>query len=131
MSHGSKKEAYVSPDIGYEASRVLAGIPKEVLLNPTRIRRILLNALKEDNFSILAEADFKFKPWGYTLGIILGESHANIHTYPEKGTMYVTIYSCRGETDGTQAMEYFVKSIPHTELRKPTDSKIDVSPARK
>ena len=50
--------------------------------------------LKESGFCILGEVEHHFKPYGYTLLILLSESHFAIHTFPEEGKCYIEISSC-------------------------------------
>ncbi len=104
---------YQSPATGNETSSVFHGVPDSVLLDPTFIEKTLLDALKQDNFTVLGIQPHHFTPTGYTALVLLAESHAAIHTYPEHSTLYFSIYSCRGEVDGDGAFEYFRAHIPH------------------
>ncbi len=36
----------------------------------------------------------------FTIIVILGESHAILHTYPEKGTVYINLCSCKSTSEG-------------------------------
>ena len=71
-----------------------------------------MDALAKDNFTILGSMPHRFVPSGYTILVLLAESHAAIHTYPEHGALYFSLYSCRGEEDGNGAFEYFKTQIP-------------------
>lgn len=104
---------YQSPATGNETSSVFHGVPDAVLLDAAYIEKTLLDALKQDNFTILGIQPYHFTPSGYTALVLLAESHAAIHTYPEHGALYFSIYSCRGEVDGDGAFEYFKAHIPH------------------
>lgn len=75
-----------------------------------------MDGLAQDNFTILACTPHHFTPSGYTVLVLLGESHAAIHTYPEHSALYFSLYSCRGEDDGNGAFEYFRNQIPHQSL---------------
>ena len=104
---------YQSPATGNETSSVFHGVPDAVLLDPAYIEKTLLDALAKDNFTVLGIQPHHFTPSGYTVLVLLAESHAAIHTYPEHGALYFSIYSCRGEVDGDGAFEYFKEHIPH------------------
>ncbi len=104
---------YQSPSTGNETSSVFHGVPDAVLLDAALIEKTLLDALAKDNFTILGIQPHHFTPSGYTVLVLLAESHAAIHTYPEHHALYFSIYSCRGEVDGDGAFEYFKENIPH------------------
>lgn len=36
----------------------------------------------------------------FTIVVVLGESHAILHTYPEKGIVYINLSSCKGTEEG-------------------------------
>lgn len=72
-----------------------------------------MEGLALDHFTILGTLPHRFTPLGYTTLVLLAESHAAIHTYPEHGALYLSIYSCRGEEDGNGAFEYFRAHITH------------------
>lgn len=42
-----------------------------------------------------AEAVHRFAPQGLSLAILLAESHVAVHTWPEHGSAYVTLTTCR------------------------------------
>ncbi len=71
-----------------------------------------MDALAKDNFTILGTLPHRFTPSGYTILVLLAESHAAIHTYPEHNALYFSLYSCRGEEDGNGAFEYLKTQIP-------------------
>ena len=107
---------YQSPATGNETSSVFHGVPDAVLLDPAFIEKTLLEALAKDNFTILGIQPHHFTPSGYTVLVLLAESHAAIHTYPEHNALYFSIYSCRGEEDGNGAFEHFKSMIPHESI---------------
>jgi len=47
-----------------------------------------------------SEAVHRFEPQGLSLAILLAESHVAVHTWPEHGTAYVTLTTCRRPADG-------------------------------
>ena len=96
---------YKSPSIGNEISSVMHGIAGELLADTEKLRDVLIDALDKEKFDILESVEHKFKPQGYTVTILLAESHVAIHTYPEYNSLYFNIYSCRGEDDGIKTYE--------------------------
>jgi len=51
-------------------------------------------------------AEHHFSPHGYTLTMILQESHAAIHTYPEYDFCFATIFTC-GDMNLDAAIDVF------------------------
>lgn len=91
---------YESPTTGNEISCVMHGISAKILNDAKTLEKKLLKALKEDDFDILGKVSHNFSPQGYTIAVLLGESHTAIHTYPEHSSLYFNLYSCRGKHDG-------------------------------
>ena len=100
-----------SPPIGHEISCVMYGIPASILNNSKKLKDILINALKKDNFTILNEISYEFNPQGISIIILLAESHASIHTYPEYNSLHFNIYSCRGRGDCKKTFEVLKKAL--------------------
>ena len=98
---------YQSPLVGNEISCVMHGIDAKLLNDHKKLEDALLRALKQDRFTILERASHVFNPHGYTLVILLAESHASIHTYPEHDSLFFYLYSCRGEEDGIKTYKIF------------------------
>jgi S-adenosylmethionine decarboxylase len=97
--------------MGNEISCVMHGIDQEILNNSSRLEATLLQALSEDKFTILEKTVHYFEPKGFTLIILLAESHVSIHTYPEYHSLYFGLYSCRGEGDGIKTYEIFKEKV--------------------
>ena len=102
---------YESPSVGNEISCVMHGINQEILNNSFGLERTLLEALEQDKFTVLEKASHEFSPKGFTLMVLLAESHVSIHTYPEYNSLYFGLYSCRGEGDGRKTYEIFKEKI--------------------
>jgi len=74
---------YIAPDEGIVKLVSFWGIPEVILKDPEILEHILIESLKADNFQVMNYSDYRFSPMGYTASVILAESHANIHTFPE------------------------------------------------
>ena len=94
-----KEKIYQSPPVGQEISCVMKGIKKSILLQEKKLKLMIIQLLKEDNFGVVGVREISFKPYGYTLLVLLSESHLAIHTYPEYNSFYFNMYSCRGPND--------------------------------
>lgn len=70
------------------------GIPFEILNDENKLSVIFEEVLKISEMTILDRRFHKFQPQGYTGFYLLSESHLSFHTWPEKGTCSIDIYSC-------------------------------------
>lgn len=62
--------------------------------SPDDLMKEYKEKLKKCGFGICGETEKHFAPQGYTLLILLSESHFAIHTFPEKNTYYAELSSC-------------------------------------
>mgnify|MGYP001610407502 CR=1 FL=1 len=102
---------YKASSVGTEISCTMYDINTEILDNNNRLEQILLEALAKDNFRILDKVSHRFQPQGYTFVVLLAESHAAIHTFPEFNSLFFYLYSCRGENDGRKTFEYLKENL--------------------
>jgi len=59
-----------------------------------RLKNAFVTACHKSNNLILSINDHSFYPQGYSLIVLLAESHAAIHTYPEDHFATVDYFSC-------------------------------------
>ncbi len=67
---------------------------KEALTNLPKLKEALTNAAIKSGAHILDTVDYTFEPDGLTMVILLSESHASIHTYPEHNACFVDLFTC-------------------------------------
>ena len=73
------------------------GVDAKKLQDRKKLMAVLRSALKKGGFNIIKEAGghkFKGGGEGVTGFILLAQSHAAFHSYPEYGYMALDIYSC-------------------------------------
>lgn len=58
------------------------------------LHRVLRDAVTAAGCTILDEAYHSFYPQGYTALLLLSESHATVHTWPEDGYALIDYFSC-------------------------------------
>ncbi len=103
---------HVSSPVGNEISCVMFfSQENNPLGDHPQLEKILLDALNIEGFTILGTLPFDFPGHGFSLNVLLGESHAAIHTYPEFNSMYFNLYSCRGPSDGRKTFEHVRDSL--------------------
>ncbi|MCH9634782.1 MAG: S-adenosylmethionine decarboxylase proenzyme [Chlamydiae bacterium] len=59
----------------------------------------MLEAAKASGLSVLSTSSYKFEPQGMTQVLLLSESHASIHTYPEHNACFVDLFTCGTSAD--------------------------------
>ncbi len=69
---------------------------------------ILLESCQKAGYSILTSGKHEFYPQGLTAYVILSESHAAIHTFPEIETVYIDVFTC-GDKPPQAAIDAFVE----------------------
>ena len=63
------------------------------------IKHEMLKAIRKSKLKALAYEDFYFDNGGYTLCILLSESHATVHTYPECDSCFIDVFGCGKQAD--------------------------------
>jgi S-adenosylmethionine decarboxylase len=79
---------------------VLGGDPA-LLDDETTVRSTLSRIVDRAGLTPLGETSHRFTPQGFSLATLLAESHLAVHTWPEDGTAYVTLTTCRAPSSGT------------------------------
>jgi len=76
--------------------------------------RRVVNALSQAAFNtkltVLRSAEWGFYPYGLSAVILLAESHATVHTYPEFGFAFVDCFTC-GEQDPSDLLRSFAEIL--------------------
>lgn len=85
----------------FKGTHVLAdlyGIAYELLNDRGTIAVIFEEAIRKGGATLLGLQIKEFEPHGLTAVAVLSESHASIHTYPEKGSAFLDVFTC-GDCD--------------------------------
>jgi S-adenosylmethionine decarboxylase len=103
-----------SPIVGKFRGTHLLGelydVPSHVLDDDKHLQQVLLEAIPHGTATVLGVQSKKFEPVGVTILILLAESHASIHTYPENKSLFLDIFTC-GDCKPMKIFEYFVNAI--------------------
>jgi S-adenosylmethionine decarboxylase len=76
-----------------------------VALRPEAISAAFISALGRAGATILHTLTHVFPGAGLTCVLILSESHAALHTWPETGTVHIDIFSCSNRLKSLQAID--------------------------
>lgn len=67
-------------------------------------------AAEAAGLSPLGHAAHTFAPHGVTVVLLLAESHASIHTWPERGTAMLDVFSCKSRESAETFTDFFVSA---------------------
>jgi len=72
----------------------LSNCNREVLLDPERAYALFSRAVRESGLTVVDEGFYKFSPHGFTCFLLLAESHASLHAWPEYGYCALDLFTC-------------------------------------
>jgi S-adenosylmethionine decarboxylase len=59
-----------------------------------RIRQDMIDAVNHIGATILSHMEHQFDPMGVSVVLMLSESHASVHTYPEHKACFLDVFTC-------------------------------------
>lgn len=86
---------------------------EQLLDNATALLALLRRAVEMAGATVLCDMVHRFEPQGVTLALVLSESHATIHTYPEHGRYMADIFTC-GDVDALRGARWFCEQVGGT-----------------
>src|ERR1700712_510742 len=72
---------------------------------PIDVVRVFSAALRQAGATVVQEVSHFFPDTGLTCVLILSESHAVLHSWPESGTVNIDIFSCSTKLKSREAIE--------------------------
>ena len=91
------QNAPLEDSYSFEGSHFLASYmdcDHEALTNIDKLRQTMLDAAALSGATVLKSEDYTFPPDGFTMVVLLSESHASIHTYPEHRACFIDLFTC-------------------------------------
>lgn len=70
-----------------------------LLLDSDRSRELFTQAVRESGLTIVSEGFYRFSPHGFTCFLLLAESHASLHAWPEYGYCAIDLFTCNLHLD--------------------------------
>jgi S-adenosylmethionine decarboxylase len=83
----------------------LSGCDQELLLNSERSRDLFFNSVRGAGLTVVSEGFYKFSPHGFTCFLLLAESHASLHAWPEFGYCAIDLFTCNLGLDLTPLLD--------------------------
>jgi S-adenosylmethionine decarboxylase len=72
----------------------LSNCNQEILLDSERSYSLFARAVRESGLTVVDEGLYKFSPHGFTCFLLLAESHASLHAWPEYGYCAIDLFTC-------------------------------------
>jgi S-adenosylmethionine decarboxylase len=95
--HAGDSPEVESSDYQFQGTHFLSSYSEcdyESLCDVQALSQALLEAVQNCGATILKSCDYVFPPNGFTMVVLLSESHASIHTYPEHRSCFVDLFTC-------------------------------------
>lgn len=102
-AYGVDTQEYVAQ--GRHVIQTLKGCPPELLNDEIFLKEACSRAVEATGAQILNVISHHFEPQGATVLLLLSESHASIHTYPEVGVAFWDCFTCGWECDPAKSVE--------------------------
>ncbi len=87
----------VAPDFEFVGRHMMSsyvGCDRDALRDLDALEEAMQQAVEASGATLLTSARHVFPPDGMTIVMLLSESHASIHTYPEHNSCFVDLFTC-------------------------------------
>lgn len=101
--------------MGHHVLVSLYGISFGLLDDLTEIKAAFDRAVEACGATVLNKFSHQFHPQGVTIVYALAESHISIHTFPEKGSCAIDVYTC-GDMDPKRGMQVLIDHFDPIEV---------------
>jgi len=92
----------------------LTAVEPGLLDDEAFLRAALSTALLEAGATVVEVIAHRFAPHGVTVLALLAESHACLHTWPERGAAFVEVFTCGDTADPERAVELLAARLDAT-----------------
>lgn len=72
----------------------LSECDRELLMRPDEAYALFAGAVRGAGLTVVDEGLYKFAPHGFTAFLLLAESHASLHAWPEYGYCAIDLFTC-------------------------------------
>jgi S-adenosylmethionine decarboxylase len=83
----------------------LSGCNVDLLYDSERARDLFFKAVRKSRLTVIQEGFYKFSPHGFTCFLLLAESHASLHAWPEHGYCAIDLFTCSLSLDITPLVQ--------------------------
>jgi S-adenosylmethionine decarboxylase proenzyme len=104
LSFTSENDHWPEGRLGMHYLADLTGCPAENIATVEAIEQSFVDTLKKHGATVLGVRSHQFEPEGATVVVLLAESHASLHTWPESNAACVDIFTCGPTLDADGAL---------------------------
>jgi S-adenosylmethionine decarboxylase len=97
--------------IGAHVVASVTGLRREVLNDITLLEHSLTSACTQAGATVLGVIKHKFEPTGVTVLVLLAESHASLHTYPDDRCAFFDAFTCGTSIRPVDILKEFCSSL--------------------
>ncbi len=72
----------------------LSNCDRDILMDSDKAFERFAKAVRGSGLTVVDEGLFKFSPHGFTAFLLLAESHASLHAWPEYGYCAIDLFTC-------------------------------------
>jgi S-adenosylmethionine decarboxylase len=72
----------------------LSNCNHEILMDSERAYSLFAQAVRGSGLTVVDEGFYKFSPHGFTCFLLLAESHASLHAWPEYDYCAIDLFTC-------------------------------------
>ncbi len=72
----------------------LSNCNHDILMDSERAYSLFAQAVHESGLTVVDEGFYKFSPHGFTCFLLLSESHASLHAWPEYDYCAIDLFTC-------------------------------------
>ncbi|GAB1471168.1 hypothetical protein MASR2M66_20460 [Chloroflexota bacterium] len=72
----------------------LSDCNREILMDSEKAYSLFAQAVRESGLTVVDEGFYKFSPHGFTAFLLLSESHASLHAWPEHNYCAIDLFTC-------------------------------------
>ncbi|WP_339434683.1 adenosylmethionine decarboxylase [Pseudomonas orientalis] len=89
----------------------LYNVAPENLNDAGFLTELLCTAVNKAGATVCGTIVKQFEPQGITVLVLLEESHASFHTYPELGALFLDIFTCGSKCNPDEAFEFICSAL--------------------
>ncbi len=90
----------------------------EALKNIKQLPEVMKQGVNASGAQLLDSVEYVFAPDGLTMVLLLSESHASIHTYPEHGACFIDFFTCGTRCSAEKFDEILQKFLKPKKVEK-------------
>lgn len=115
---GQYPNAVVHKAVGRHLLITLKGCRSDIIDDEDKLREVATLAIEPTKATVLQVLSHRFGPQGVTVLLVLAESHASLHTYPESNVVFWDCFTCGETCDPEQSVSVLVDMLEPSVVEK-------------